>query len=74
LLEHVGSNKWDYSPLDNIELGQDAESSDDIDKDYRFLKDHPQYLTHKIICKAENPFVVPNFVGGTLPRHDQGDR
>jgi hypothetical protein len=74
LLDPVGSNQWNHSPLDNIEVCQDAENLDDIDEDYRFLPEHPQYLTYKIICKAENPYIVPNFVGGTLPHCDQGDR
>ena len=40
-----------------------------------FLKEHPLYLTHEARCdftKIEN--VIPNFVGGSLPRADQGDR
>ena len=31
------------------------------------------YNTHKIQCIYLSEFVVPNFIGGTLPRCDQGD-
>jgi len=40
-----------------------------------FTKEHPLYLRYEAHCdfkKLGN--VVPNFVGGTLPRADQGDR
>lgn len=41
---------------------------------YEFLADHPQYKTHQIHCDEERLNTVPNFIGGTLPRSDQGDR
>ena len=40
---------------------------------YSFLPEHPQYNTHEIQCKYLSDFVVPNFIGGTLPHCDQGD-
>ena len=33
----------------------------------------PQNGTHEIQCKYLSDFVVPNFIGGTLPCCDQGD-
>ncbi|KAH7906416.1 hypothetical protein BJ138DRAFT_1016259, partial [Hygrophoropsis aurantiaca] len=41
---------------------------------YKFLPDHPLYSSHhvRILLKGEGK--VPNFVGGSLPRHDKGDQ
>ncbi|KAF9470391.1 hypothetical protein BDN70DRAFT_821443, partial [Pholiota conissans] len=40
-----------------------------------FLPDHPLYSTHEVFCKEELLHtMVPNFVGGPLPRPDMGDR
>ncbi|KAM6488798.1 hypothetical protein JOM56_015747, partial [Amanita muscaria] len=38
-----------------------------------FLKQHPQYKTHHVHCIEGNDRIVPNFIGGSLPRQDQGD-
>ncbi|EDQ98317.1 uncharacterized protein LACBIDRAFT_336072 [Laccaria bicolor S238N-H82] len=39
-----------------------------------FLPDHPQHCTHKVVVVDEENALIPNFVGGGLPRRDQGDR
>ena len=41
---------------------------------YTFLEDHPLYKTHKVKFDKQKKNTVPNFVGGSLPRCDQGDR
>ena len=46
---------------------------EDISKQYAFLNTHPQYQTH-CIQHIDNKNIVPNFLGGSLPRSDQGDR
>ncbi|KAH7905988.1 hypothetical protein BJ138DRAFT_1016917, partial [Hygrophoropsis aurantiaca] len=40
---------------------------------YFFLQDHPLHKSHhvRILLKGEGK--VPNFLGGSLPRHDKGD-
>ncbi|KAF9455472.1 hypothetical protein BDZ94DRAFT_1179897, partial [Collybia nuda] len=44
-------------------------------KEFLFLESHPQYKTHYTIYNMRNKNLhVPNFVGGALPRCDQGDR
>jgi len=40
----------------------------------RFLREHPQYATHTVSIGTEQKAKVPNFVGGALPRSDQGNR
>jgi len=39
-----------------------------------FLKDHPLYETHRAQFDDRRENIVPNFVGGSLPRCDRGDR
>ncbi|KAJ6628105.1 hypothetical protein B0H10DRAFT_1685813, partial [Mycena sp. CBHHK59/15] len=42
---------------------------------YPFAPSHPQYRTHYVCIYPENlTSVVPNFVGGSLPRRDAADR
>jgi hypothetical protein len=44
-------------------------------KFFPFLAEHPLYLTHEVTCdEFKEETIVPNFVGGSLPRADQGDR
>jgi hypothetical protein len=39
------------------------------------LKSHPQFKTHHVHCIDNNDNnIAPNFLGGSLPRCDQGDR
>ena len=40
---------------------------------YAFMDQHPQYHTHQIHFLPNNKYIVPNFMGGILPRYDQGD-
>ncbi|KAF8574138.1 hypothetical protein K439DRAFT_1373291 [Ramaria rubella] len=42
--------------------------------DMKFLDGHPQRDPHRIKFSPDNKGLVPNFVGGTLPRSDKGDR
>jgi len=41
---------------------------------YQFLPAHPQYNTHLVRCNITENNKIPNFIGGSLPRSDQGDR
>ena len=41
---------------------------------FRFTKMHPLYKSHKLRCVGEDKARIPNFIGQTLPRRDQGDR
>ncbi|TFY68551.1 hypothetical protein EVJ58_g955 [Rhodofomes roseus] len=40
----------------------------------RFLPTHLQYETHMAVMQPEHCARVPNFVGGSLPRKDKGNR
>jgi hypothetical protein len=41
---------------------------------YRFTKKHPLHETHVMRFVPNNTLRIPNFVGASLPRRDQGDR
>jgi hypothetical protein len=41
---------------------------------YCFSSDHPLHDTHGIQLHKLDPKKIPNFIGATLPRKDQGDR
>jgi len=58
---------------DELNIDENVQFKEDDTPFYSFLPKHPQYNTHQIQCKYLSDFVVPNFIGGTLPRCDQGD-
>ncbi|KAJ7441126.1 hypothetical protein FB451DRAFT_1058292, partial [Mycena latifolia] len=42
---------------------------------HAFLPKHDLFLSHSVICDFENiTKIIPNFIGGALPRSDKGDR
>ncbi|KAJ3834662.1 hypothetical protein F5878DRAFT_510044, partial [Lentinula raphanica] len=44
------------------------------DKHFQFLEDHPLYETHVPVRRSKHEHIVPNFLGGILPRPDKDDR
>ena len=59
---------------ERVESGEGAPNNR-ATKFFPFLAGHPLHMTHEATCdefKCET--VVPNFLGGTLPRADEGDR
>ncbi|TFK53512.1 hypothetical protein OE88DRAFT_1626501, partial [Heliocybe sulcata] len=44
------------------------------DKKFRFTIQHPQHMTHEVTMVKESFSLVPNFIGGNLPRRDTGNR
>jgi hypothetical protein len=50
-------------------------SEDDMEQNvHLFLPDHPQAETHQVRMKPDDLYIVPDFVGGALPRSDHDDR
>jgi hypothetical protein len=58
------------SILTNLSDGPDAHRAKSV---YTFLSDHPLHTTHGLQVRKKNPKMIPNFIGATLPRKDQGD-
>ena len=58
---------------DELNIDENVQYNKDDTQFRSFLPDHPQYNTHEIQCISLSEFLVPNFIGGTLPRCDQGD-
>jgi hypothetical protein len=77
---NVGFDEMNIAEGDNfIEYDRDGHDSDyaksEVDERILlFLEDHPLYQTHYVEFDENKKNVVPNFVGGSLPRRDRGDR
>jgi len=52
----------------------EKEYDSDPEQALEFLKDHPLYDTHVADFDLKKNNVVPNFIGGSLPRRNFGDR
>ena len=76
---HESESKWVESDQtfedldDELNIDKNVQYKEDDTHFFSFLHDHPQYNTHEIQCKYLSEFVVPNFIGRTLPCCDQGD-
>ena len=60
--------------VDELNIDDNIQINEDATRFHSFLQDHPQHLTHEVQRECMSDLVVPNFIGGTLPRCDQGDR
>ncbi|EIW52163.1 uncharacterized protein TRAVEDRAFT_84602, partial [Trametes versicolor FP-101664 SS1] len=68
----------DVRRLSKKEIQSEAADPDQMDVDVanaeRFLTGHPLRATHGVYVKDEKQAYILNFVGGTPPRPDRGDR
>ncbi|TFK45246.1 hypothetical protein OE88DRAFT_1715445 [Heliocybe sulcata] len=58
------------------QLGTSSTEEQDRQKEpvgYNFTIHHPQHNTHNVIMVKEMRALVPNFIGGNLPRKDSGN-
>ena len=65
------------SDFEDVKVEDDDDAISEVKttgKRHAFLKDHPLYKTHQIEFNKKRNQIVPNFVGGSLPRRDRGDR
>jgi len=74
------SNESSDDELDDISQGASTNDSKNLKNDcnkpnkfHQFKSNHPQYWTHVVTYTEDDPKIVPHFIGGTLPRSDQGD-
>src|ERR1700679_2947865 len=65
---YVRGSSWADSEDD------DESPINDESEDGLFASDHPQNDTHHVRLTVDNDTIVPNSVGGSLPRCDKGDR
>lgn len=69
-------NDWETDEEDSVILDKEKNKQNDS-KDiwHPFLFSHPLIKSHAVRCDfARFDTHIPNFVGGTLPRSDKGDR
>jgi hypothetical protein len=73
---NIGDNnniiEYDSDEYD-LDDESDSTQSDETGNNL-FLKDHPLYKTHCIEFNKKKNHIIPNFIGGSLPRRDRGDR
>jgi len=72
--EWIASDQTSENMNDELNMDDNDEYYEDATRFHSFLPDHPQHLSYEVQCKSLSELVVPNFIGGTLPRSDQGDR
>ncbi|KAJ7733307.1 hypothetical protein B0H16DRAFT_1262450, partial [Mycena metata] len=71
-----GESDWETDDEENVILDKQAK----INRNNRpiqlpFQVDHPMFKSHSVCCNFESMHsVIPNFIGGTVPRSDKGDR
>ncbi|KAJ6630458.1 hypothetical protein B0H10DRAFT_1774518, partial [Mycena sp. CBHHK59/15] len=75
------SDNWENSldisdDEDDIVLKNNKSENKNLKADcHPFLQYHPLYLSHSVRCNFQKfDEVIPNFIGGALPRSDKGDR
>ena len=83
-LEHMSLYEWVHrcSRVKLAKVEQTKGSKKDVNSPdarhsrsiHGFLPDHPLYATHSMQLHKADPKKIPNFIGATLPRKDQGDR
>ncbi|KAJ6522931.1 hypothetical protein DFH09DRAFT_857062, partial [Mycena vulgaris] len=70
------ASDWETDDEDDVIVNKQA-LIDKAKKQVRhaFTPDHDLFLSHSVTCRFENlTQVIPNFIGGALPRADKGDR
>jgi len=83
-LSHVEKRpkKYEQNSFDDDINGTDSDDENNIGSEdendkmtfHHFLKDHPLYHSHHVTLLDNMQEWVPNFVGGSIPRSDRGDR
>jgi hypothetical protein len=63
----------DFDSDSNYSESEKVPKQNKIQGKYPFLQNHPLYETHQVSITTSNK-MIPNFVGGSLPRCDTGDR
>ncbi|KAJ7435556.1 hypothetical protein FB451DRAFT_1000339, partial [Mycena latifolia] len=75
LADPLDNDNWLEDDLEEAAESESVGDRSDAVSIHPFLKGHELYETHYIRCDRRNlETTCPNFVGGALPRMDQGDR
>jgi hypothetical protein len=70
----VESDELDVMSNVTVDEVDESPKKDKKTRYYHFLSDHPQHETHHVTSNPKHLNKVPNFLGGSLPRRDRGDR
>jgi len=72
--DFIESDNDQYDDYDEKSDICNNDSDDDISLAQEFLEMHPLYDTHLAHFNPKKIRTVPDFIGGSLPRRDRGDR
>ncbi len=74
-------SRWQELPTEFTEARPELNGNNDADIDStsssswcRFTDCHPQKDTHEVSMKKNDQYLVPDFIGGAIPRRDTGIR
>ncbi|TFK50562.1 hypothetical protein OE88DRAFT_1631450, partial [Heliocybe sulcata] len=73
-IKSKSSSSTEVTAVD-LEPQKDTMDGEKIDhQELTFLPGHPQHGSHYVTLTQESSALVPNFIGGSLPRRDTGNR
>ncbi|KAJ7746063.1 hypothetical protein B0H16DRAFT_1321453, partial [Mycena metata] len=74
--EILSDTDWDTDDDDEtVDRKQAKHDKSRSAKSYPYLRAHPRFLSHHVSCDFSRLHsMIPNFIGGALPRADKGDR
>jgi hypothetical protein len=66
---------WESDDEDEVVVRKQESKDKRRKHGHAFLSDHDLFKTHSVLCdESKSMRVVPNFIGGAVPRADKGDR
>ena len=68
------ASKINNSAADELNLEDGKPTVEQDEKWHSFISSHPQFATHQVTICSNDKAKIPDFIGGTLPRSDKGDR
>ncbi|KAJ6574056.1 hypothetical protein B0H19DRAFT_933701, partial [Mycena capillaripes] len=75
-LENDGESDWETDDEDDVILDKEAKRTKTNKSSYHpFMPPHSLFRSHCATCNFDNIYtMIPNFIGGSIPRSDKGDR
>ncbi|KAJ6530256.1 hypothetical protein B0H19DRAFT_967915, partial [Mycena capillaripes] len=71
-----GESDWETDDEDDVILDKEAKRTKTNKSSYHpFMPPHSLFRSHCATCNFDNTYtMIPNFIGGSIPRSDKGDR
>ncbi|KAJ7917959.1 hypothetical protein B0H13DRAFT_1535830, partial [Mycena leptocephala] len=74
--DHDDVSDWETDDEDEVILDKQAKlEKSRKPKNHAFMPKHPLFPSHSVTCDFSRlTSIIPNFIGGSIPRSDKGDR